>query len=325
MFCDVRRQGVLTCDGSAAASVGLGRRYNVQNLGPEFVPDPGTTTAGTATTTQIGGYDDPTAWRSLKINAVEVLYDIAAHATEITVANTFWMLEDYSELKRRLEQNLFLQREFDLSQDVYDCQVQSPIVDDPTTMAPSTTAAPTTTQAPTTTPSPTTTVDPSTTTTTGGAPPTTTTTLPGGPTTTTTPGPPTTTTTAGPTTTSEPTTTEAPGCPADCSECADTYYVDPDICCGHFVCCDQPIDLTKYALPPDPASCVWMGTSTACHATLNCAGEEWWLRIVHGPTGDECRYRRSATPSSCPGGVYELYEDGSSCSDCPPTVTVYSA
>jgi hypothetical protein len=324
VFCDVRRQGVLICDGTDPGVAGLGRRYSVRNLGPEFVPAPGTTTEGSGTTTQMGGYDDPTAWRSLKISAVEVLYDMAANATEITVANTFWMLEDYSELRRRLEQNLFVQREFDLSQDIYDCQVQSPIVDDPTTMAPSTTAAPTTTAGPTTTPGPTTTVDPSTTTTTGGAPATTTTT-PAGPPPTTTTAEPTTSTTAGPTTTSEPTTTEAPGCPTDCTGCAGSYLVDPDICCGHFVCCDQPLTLGKFAVPPNPASCTWMCTSTTCQATLVCSEGEWWLRIVHGPTGDECRYRRAATPSSCPAGVYEFYEDGSSCSDCPATITVYSA
>jgi hypothetical protein len=100
--------------------------------------------------------------------------------------------------------------------------------------------------------------------------------------------------------------------------------VDPDICCGHFVCCADPIAMARVDEGGSPGSCVWIGTSSACPATLICSAGEWWLRIVHGPTGDECRYRRTATASSCPAGLYELYVDGSSCSDCPATVTVYS-
>jgi len=119
---DVRRQGVLVCDEVDPSAFGLDVRYNVLNLGCTSTLAPATTTAapGTSTTTLP---PDPMRWDELQINAVEVVYDLDRNETQITVANTFFMLEGYSELKRRLEQNLFARRELDLSEDVNDCQV----------------------------------------------------------------------------------------------------------------------------------------------------------------------------------------------------------
>jgi len=144
LFRDVRRQGVLRCDRVDFDSFNLARRYNVVNLGP--------TTTSAAGTTTTSGCIDPTCWSRLAINAVDVLYDFEHDATEITVANTFWMLEDYSELKRRLELNLFAGRNLVLSQDIYDTMVRNfSVVHDIEITGPTTTAAPGTTTTTTTT------------------------------------------------------------------------------------------------------------------------------------------------------------------------------
>ena len=121
---DVRRQGTLRCDQVDFDAYGLLQRYSVENLGPWADVGAGTTPEP-ATTTLLGDYRDPTRWDTLGLNAVEVLYDFEADASQITVANTFWMLEDYSELKRRLEMNLFARRELSLSEQIYACQTQS--------------------------------------------------------------------------------------------------------------------------------------------------------------------------------------------------------
>jgi hypothetical protein len=133
LFRDVRRQGTLRRDGVDFAACNLGQRYNVTNLGAAYLLDPAgtTTTPEPPTTTQQGGFADPMLWASLRINAVDVTYDFEAQATEVRVANTFWMLEEYSALKQRLEENLFVQRELNLSEDIYECQVQGPAAQDP--------------------------------------------------------------------------------------------------------------------------------------------------------------------------------------------------
>ncbi|MFO7957201.1 MAG: hypothetical protein R6X33_08865, partial [Candidatus Brocadiia bacterium] len=150
LYRDVRRQGTLLCDGVDFQGFPLGRRYDVTNLGADAT--------GWTTTPEPPCPDPPTCWTNLHINAVQVTYRFDEACTEIRVANTFFMLEEYSELKRRLEMNLFAQRELDLSEELYDCQVRSPVIQDPTTLPPPTTEPPpTTTEAPTTTAEPTTT------------------------------------------------------------------------------------------------------------------------------------------------------------------------
>jgi hypothetical protein len=139
-YMDVRRMGTLQCDGAEFAAFPLARRYNVTQLGPVAL--------GGTTTTQ-AGCTDPMTWESLSLAAVEVLYDLENAATEITVANTFHMLPEYSELKRRLELNLFARRGLSLSEDVLDSQTQSSASQDDTEQTTTTTS--TTTEAPTTT------------------------------------------------------------------------------------------------------------------------------------------------------------------------------
>ena len=112
---DVRRQGVLVCDRVAPERFGLDTRFNVLNLGPTV------TTPATTTSTMP---PHPDRWDTLQINAVSVTCDFESNTTELTVANTFFMLEGYSEVKKRLEQNLFVERNLDLSEDLNDCQVQ---------------------------------------------------------------------------------------------------------------------------------------------------------------------------------------------------------
>jgi hypothetical protein len=129
LYRDVRRQGTLLCDEVDFGAFHLSQRYNVRNLGPWAVLGP-STTPGPTTTSLMGGYRDPTRWDTLRVNAVEVVYDFERDATAITVANTFWMLEEYSELKRRLELNLFAQKELALSEDQYTCQAYNPVVHD---------------------------------------------------------------------------------------------------------------------------------------------------------------------------------------------------
>ena len=121
LYRDVRRQGRLVCDGADPATFGLAARYSVRNLADDGTT---TTTPGPSTTTAAA---DPMHWSRLEINAVEVTWDFERDLTEITVANTFFMLPEYSELKRRLETNLFAQRELDLSERIYECQVHSPV------------------------------------------------------------------------------------------------------------------------------------------------------------------------------------------------------
>ena len=117
LYKGVRRQGRLVCDVADVDAYGIDQRYAVTNLtaNSDTPALPITTT-----TTQIPG--NPAEWSTLNINAVEVVYDFEQGRTTLTVANTFWMLEEYSELKRRLEQNLFAKRELDLSEDINECQ-----------------------------------------------------------------------------------------------------------------------------------------------------------------------------------------------------------
>lgn len=129
LYRDVRRQGRLTADGVDFSSFILGRRYGVTNLGPTTLAAsttaPGSsTTPGPSTTTP---WPDPMDWDTLRVNAVEVAWDFESGTTELTVANTFFMLPEYSEMKRRLETNLFVQRDLDLSESIYECQVQAPV------------------------------------------------------------------------------------------------------------------------------------------------------------------------------------------------------
>ncbi|MFO8007983.1 MAG: hypothetical protein R6V05_09615 [Candidatus Brocadiia bacterium] len=125
LYSNVRRQGTLVCDGVDFDDRHLEQRYGVENVGYwalEGNPAP--------TTTLAGGYRDPTRWDTLALNPVEITYDFERMRTEIRVANTFFMLEQYSELKRRLEMNLFAQRGLDLSEDLYECQSHSPVSHD---------------------------------------------------------------------------------------------------------------------------------------------------------------------------------------------------
>ena len=149
LYEDVRRQGTLSVDRVDFDAYNLDRRYDVVNLDYCALPtSTSTTTSGATSTTS--PCPDPLCWRTLGINAVEVFYDFERDLTEITVANTFFMLEGYSELKRRLEMNLFARRELDLSESIYDCQVQAPYAqNDEDDVAPTTTT--TSTEAPTTT------------------------------------------------------------------------------------------------------------------------------------------------------------------------------
>mgnify|MGYP000093601942 CR=1 FL=1 len=197
---DVRRQGRLRVDGADPDSYGLDARYNVLNLGP--------------TTTTSGGSASPTDWDNLRINAVEVTYDLERDTTEIRVANTFFMLEGYSEIRRRLRNNMGRARRANqrylrgcLSRNSYSSPggeysdgSTTTTTEGTTTTTDSTT---TTTESTTTTTDSTTTTTESTTTTTDSA----TTTTEG--TTTTTES--TTTTTSGATTTTESTTTTTAG------------------------------------------------------------------------------------------------------------------
>ena len=114
LYKDVRRQGTFECDGIDFCDYRINRRYNVVNLTENTDVPQGTTTSTMP--------PNPAEWSTLRINAVEVQFDFEREATMITVANTFFMLEDYSEIKRRLEQNLFARRELDLSEDINDCQ-----------------------------------------------------------------------------------------------------------------------------------------------------------------------------------------------------------
>ncbi len=160
LYKNVRRQGQLDCDEVDFAAFHLEQRYSVSNLGAAALGY-STSTEAPAITSTTGCPWLPTRWDALCINAVEVTYDFDDDATRIRVANTFFMLEEYSELKRRLELNLFAQRELDLSEDVAACTVRDTYSQEedaeavPTTAPPSTPAPPSTTPGPTT-PGPTT-------------------------------------------------------------------------------------------------------------------------------------------------------------------------
>jgi len=145
LYRDVRRQGVLRVDEADLDTYHLGRRYNVLNLGP--VPPATTSTTAAPPCTRM-----PTCWDTLAINAVDVLYDFERDLTEITVANSFFLLEEYAELQERLELNLFAQRDLNLSESIYDCQIRQPYaqdsVDDNLPTTTTTEAPPTTTTTP---------------------------------------------------------------------------------------------------------------------------------------------------------------------------------
>lgn len=107
---DVRIQGKLKVDGIEWATDDLENRFDVLHLDQ-------------ATESYTGSEADPYDWTNLAINCVEIVSDFVDNSTTITIANTFYMLEGYSELKRRLKENLFSQRELVLSEDIADCSV----------------------------------------------------------------------------------------------------------------------------------------------------------------------------------------------------------
>ena len=113
---DVRIQGVIITD-EVLVSLNLLRRYNVTRL-EEFITEaPATSTIGEICS------PDPLDWGRLGLNAVEVTWDFTQNTVEMTLANTFFMLEGYSAIKARLKLNLFVDREFVLSEDIVDCQI----------------------------------------------------------------------------------------------------------------------------------------------------------------------------------------------------------
>ena len=131
---DVRLQGTLRCDEVDPYDTHLGRRYNVTNLA---APDIGVCTPS------------PMDWSEIGLNAVEVQYNFVENVTEITVANSFFMLEVYSALKERMWLNQMITVARDLSSDTLECQVIEDKHDEDaeytTNELTTTTAAPTTT------------------------------------------------------------------------------------------------------------------------------------------------------------------------------------
>ena len=152
-FQDIRIQGQIQCDEVDPVAYNLDQRYNVTRLGRPTTTTLGpTTTSQGPTTTTAACWPNPLDWGRLGLNAVEVTHDFEQNLTEITLANTFFMLEGYSALRQRLELNLFANRELNLSEEILACQVIDPsvrpherptITEGPTTTT--TTAAPTTT------------------------------------------------------------------------------------------------------------------------------------------------------------------------------------
>ncbi len=144
-FKDIRIQGQLQCDEVAPATYSLDVRYNVTRL------ERPTTTSEAPTTTTAACWPEPLDWGRLALNAVEVIHNFEENLTEILVANTFFMLEGYAELRRRLQMNMFAERELDLSEEILQCQIDPPddSPDDHTTFTEwpttTTTAAPETT------------------------------------------------------------------------------------------------------------------------------------------------------------------------------------
>ncbi len=351
LYRDVRRQGELVCD-EVDWDLNLGNRYNVVNLGAAAL--------GLTTTTTPACDPDPTAWRTLGINAVEVTWDLDRAQTQIRVANTFFMLEEYSELKRRLEMNLFSRRNLSLSQDIYDCQVHVPRFNDNapadwTTAAPTTTttAAPTTT----TTAAPTTTTTAPATTTTTGVTTTTTTAAEGAGTTSTTTAPPTTTTTGVTTTTTtehQPCPDESPGfCVENAYSCDDTYEFDVGAgdpftcdddgqnsctdCTGNFTLprgqngtdepCQWDTDVTGGSLP----ACMGGLGDDPGEARIECDGglpSGWgWQLYVRKAESIDCTgtvYYANYDVPGCPDGTYTAYSDTGDCvTNYPSEITVY--
>ena len=348
LYKDVRRQGELLCD-EVDFSLSLEHRYSVLNLGVDHLGGLTTTEAPPPCT------KDPTCWETLSINAVEVTWDLTRDETQIRVANTFFMLEGYSELKRRLEQNLFARSNYDLSEDTYTCQVSDgALQDDPpedwtTTPPPTTTTGPTTTAEPTTT----STVPPTTTTT--AAPGTTTTTTEAPGTTTTTQAPSTTTTTTGaPGTT---TTTQAPApcgfadgdeCVEDAWDCEDTYEFDVtgdgfmcdwdgpwscDACTGNFQLPRTTSDPCMWDTDAGGSypSCMDAGNGDAfAWIQCNCPDAdscEWFLYVAKRHPNSDCagdvRYTKSVP--GCPAGTFtaDNYYDGCTADSAPSEITVY--
>jgi len=273
IYRDVRRQGRLVVDRADLCSYELTQRFNVTNLTAStdtpIVP-------GTTTTTPLP--DNPAEWSTLKINAVEVEYDFTDNQTVITVANTFWMLDEYSELKRRLEMNLFAQRELDLSEDINECQMIPG--DDGGEIEITTTPAP------------------------PGAEPTTTTGVPG----------PTTTTTIGPTVTTTPWSCEDcdPPLPdriwlricGDMFLCGDFFEYAPWVPVG------MPIDrwcliLSKTSGVTGTEMCLWASEGGAWRLYWDPLTGRWWLTFY---LRDTCRFAMckdfgwAGTTTTTPGG-----------------------
>jgi len=238
---DVRLQGALRCDLADPFGIDLTYRYNVTNL----------------TAPTIGGCDpDPMDWSEVALNAVEVLYDFEANLTEITAANTFFMLEGYSELKRRLYLNREIKTARDLAEDTLDCQVAPEPPEDGANYSTSTNApTTTTTQAPVST--------------TTGAPGTTTTGAPG------------------PTSTAAPTTT--PACD-DCRELSDLcYLLDFDgPCCGvAYGGCSAVLEWLASVNGPDGIGCWWQGELSCVEGTTTTAAPATTTQEEYGqPPGD---------------------------------------
>jgi len=144
---NVRVQGRLQIDELDPTTNHLLYRFNVTRL------------ESATTSTSAACWPPPVNWSTLKASCVEVTYDFEARTTELTVANTFYMLEGYSELKNKLEQGLLAGREYALSENIVSCQVQAGSFDPDeqeqqygtTTGYPPTTTTTTTTLAPPTT------------------------------------------------------------------------------------------------------------------------------------------------------------------------------
>ena len=119
-FKDIRIQGHLQCDAVDPVTYNLDARYNVTRL------ERPTTTSEAPTTTTAACWPNPLDWGRLALNAVEVTHDFVENLTEILLANTFFMLEGYSALRERLKLTLFAERELDLSEDILECQIDTP-------------------------------------------------------------------------------------------------------------------------------------------------------------------------------------------------------
>ena len=158
---DIRIQGAVVCDDVDPVTYSLERRFNVTRL------DPPTTTTAIGVTAAC--WPDPMDWAHLSLNVLEVAHNFDENTVEMTIGNTFWMLESYSELKRRLglDQGWDTERDREWWPDDLTDTGDSPDIGTTFTPGPTTTAGPpptTTTAAPG--PTTTTTLGPSTSTTT---------------------------------------------------------------------------------------------------------------------------------------------------------------